>query len=276
MTKYHEYDTYCIEMKPGEKIKALREQKGWSRKKLADHAGLHQDTVSKVERGERRKLETLEKLAISLGSSLDYLFSDETATAQFEPIDAASLIGVAESSELYVLGEGREIPVLGWVEAGEFAPSGDKDFAAGVADEYIYSNLTGDHLFALKVRGDSMEPEFHEGQCIMVNPDVEARSGDYVIAKLDWEDAATFKQIFVSSSEIKLKPLNPEYNTITLTEDDNFRIVGKVVEVKTFFGDKSSHKGKNLAEVVALLSKLNDGDLSKLKSLLEWIVESKG
>jgi len=34
-----------------------------------------------------------------------------------------------------------------------------------------------------RVKTDSMEPEFKEGEIVIVNPYIEAKSGDYVIVK---------------------------------------------------------------------------------------------
>jgi SOS-response transcriptional repressor LexA len=51
--------------------------------------------------------------------------------------------------------------------------------------------IKGEHNFALRVKGDSMEPEFNEGD-IIVSPTAKAGHGDYVEAKND-EEEATFK-----------------------------------------------------------------------------------
>ena len=46
----------------------------------------------------------------------------------------------------------------------------------------------------MRVKGDSMIPEFNEGEIAIINPHLEIGSGDYVIAKND-EEEATFKQL---------------------------------------------------------------------------------
>ncbi len=57
----------------------------------------------------------------------------------------------------------------------------------------IKSDIKGEHNFALRVKGDSMESEFNDGDIIIVNPTAKAETGDYVVAKND-EKEATFKQ----------------------------------------------------------------------------------
>jgi phage repressor protein C with HTH and peptisase S24 domain len=50
--------------------------------------------------------------------------------------------------------------------------------------EWIGSDIKGEHNFALRVKGDSMEPEFNEGD-IIISPTAKAVTGDYVVAKND-------------------------------------------------------------------------------------------
>lgn len=74
-----------------------------------------------------------------------------------------------------------------------------------------------------------MEPEFLEGDVVIVNPHVEAKPGDYVIVKND-EEEATFKQLKKFGDTLVLHPLNSRYEDIELTKGSKHRIVGKVVK----------------------------------------------
>lgn len=54
-------------MRFGQKLRAVRKDKGISQERLAELAGLHRTYVSSVERGERNvSIETIEKLANAL------------------------------------------------------------------------------------------------------------------------------------------------------------------------------------------------------------------
>lgn len=143
--------------------------------------------------------------------------------SRFDNIEAASL------------GRGSALPVVGLVQAGEFTASEDGEYPAGAADEYIYSDHKGRNLFAVRVKNDSMEPEFKEGDLLIVNPNLEPRSGDYVIAKLVNENEATFKRLVLHDDLIILRPLNPRYQDIVLSDPGRVALVGKVVERKTLF-----------------------------------------
>lgn len=63
--------------------------------------------------------------------------------------------------------------------------------------------------FALMVLGDSMEPEFVEGEIIVVEPEGLAIDGSYVMAWLDGE--WIFRQLVKDEKGWKLRPLNPKY-----------------------------------------------------------------
>lgn len=57
------------------KVRELRKARGWSQAEMAEHCGLRQATISKVEsRPEKTELETLLKIVTGLGCSFGDLF----------------------------------------------------------------------------------------------------------------------------------------------------------------------------------------------------------
>ena len=127
-------------------------------------------------------------------------------------------------------GKMRKIPVVSWVVAGKWEESGES-FHREDAVDWIESDIKGEHNFALRVKGDSMEPEFNEGDIIVVSPHARAANGDYVVAK-NGENEATFKQYKKFDTTRVLHPLNPKYPDIVLNKDLEYRIVGVVMEKK--------------------------------------------
>jgi SOS-response transcriptional repressor LexA len=125
----------------------------------------------------------------------------------------------------------RPVPVISWVTAGKWHEVVDP-YQPGVAEEWVESDVPGTNVFALRVKGDSMEPEFVEGDIIIVNPHVAPRPGDYVIVKNEDNGEATFKQLKRYGDTLILHPLNPKYPDIEVTPRHKVRIIGKVVEKK--------------------------------------------
>lgn len=66
----------------GERIRHLREERGWSQETLAEKAGLHFTYVSQIERGTRNPgLTVVARLADALGQTLPSLVSDLPRTS---------------------------------------------------------------------------------------------------------------------------------------------------------------------------------------------------
>ena len=63
--------------------------------------------------------------------------------------------------------------------------------------------------FALMVLGDSMEPEFVEGEIILIEPEGLATDGSFVLAWL--ADEWIFRQLARHGAGWRLQPLNPAY-----------------------------------------------------------------
>jgi len=58
-------------MKPKNKVKLIRESRLLSKAELARKAGVSSLTIDRVERGEPCRLETMRKIILALGFSLD-------------------------------------------------------------------------------------------------------------------------------------------------------------------------------------------------------------
>lgn len=77
-------------------------------------------------------------------------------------------------------------------------------------------DCSGAEPFALMVLGDSMAPEFVEGEVIVVEPEGLATDGSYVIAQVD--DEWTFRQLTRTAECWRLTALNPAYPAVDLAD----------------------------------------------------------
>ncbi len=80
--------------------------------------------------------------------------------------------------------------------------------------------------YALRVLGDSMAPEFLEGQVIVLDPGLPATHGAYVV--VDVEDGTIFRQFWIDGARKFLRPLNDAYAAVELTGE--FRVRGVVLQ----------------------------------------------
>jgi len=69
--------------------------------------------------------------------------------------------------------------------------------------------------YALRVLGDSMQPEFKEGVVIVIDPAGAIRDGSYVIATHN--DELIFRQLRILEDKYFLQPLNDLYDTVEIS-----------------------------------------------------------
>ena len=132
----------------------------------------------------------------------------------------------------------HRIPLISSVQAGRLTEALEP-FPPGAAFEFLLTDLDlSENAFALEIEGQSMEPEFKEGDRIIVDPALQPQPGDFVVAKNGREEA-TFKKyrprgIGQSGREVfELVPLNDDYPTIN-SENEPARIIGVMVEHRRY------------------------------------------
>jgi repressor LexA len=122
---------------------------------------------------------------------------------------------------------GRErpmrLPLLGRVAAGNPSAVWDDPEEVVELSPELWSR---DHnLFMVRVKGDSMVPEFHEDDLLVVKAQQSASPGDVVVAVVDSE--VTVKRLVHKNGKPVLRANNPVYPDIKLGR--NAFLNGKVV-----------------------------------------------
>jgi repressor LexA len=110
--------------------------------------------------------------------------------------------------EASALHRGRDVPIVGRIAAGlPMYAQPDWDGSVTV-DAQIFR---GQSLFALRVRGDSMQGAgILDGDLVICEPRQYAQNGEIVAALIHGEDA-TVKRFFRRAGHIELRPDNPAY-----------------------------------------------------------------
>lgn len=70
--------------------------------------------------------------------------------------------------------------------------------------------------FALQVLGSSMEPEFLEGEIVLIEPDGALHDGSFVLA--EYQQEWIFRQLCRTPAGWRLRPLNPAFAEIDLAD----------------------------------------------------------
>ena len=213
----------------GQIIKDYRTTHQISMDAFSAKSGISKAYISLLEKNKHPKtgrpiapsIQCIKMAADAMGMDFNVLFSRLDCDVSLPPADFSHLAPTA-----------RRIPVLGRVAAG--VP------IAMITDVIDFEEISdklasmGD-IFALAIRGDSMEPRICNGDVVIVRQQSDADSGDIVIATVNGDDA-TCKRLRKYRDGIELVPLNPAYPTMFFSNEDIAAkpvvIIGKVIELR--------------------------------------------
>lgn len=149
-------------------------------------------------------------------------------------LHSAGTVARFDSNARFVESGKRPIPVISAVQAGLMTEVTDP-YALGDGFDIEYGDSSWSvRTFALEIEGKSMLPEFREGDRVIIDPDLTARPGDFVVAKNSKEEA-TFKKYRVRGMNergdqvFELVPLNEDFETMR-SDLQPLRIIGVMVE----------------------------------------------
>ena len=103
----------------------------------------------------------------------------------------------------------RVVPIVPASAAGSPLADAAPGLPAGAAPDAPADACSGAESFALMVLGDSMLPEFEQGDIIVIEPEGLATDGSYVLAW--WQDEWIFRQLVRAEGGWRLRALNADY-----------------------------------------------------------------
>lgn len=188
-------------MKVGERIRRLREERGWSQAELARRTRLSPQYMCDIELGKASPaLNTLERIAAALGVPVAGLLSDRMTE------------------------EVVEVPVLGRVPAG--GPVVSEETVIGYLP--LPRRYADEGFICLEVRGDSMEGAgIYDGDHVLVKLQPTAENGQTVVARVGGE--VTVKRFYRVGDKVRLEPANAAHRPIEPEEVEIIGVVKKVI-----------------------------------------------
>ena len=209
----------------GKNIKFLRESRGWTFSQLSEASGVDIGTINALEKRDSKRSEYATQLCNALGVSVE-----DAMTRDFLSLSSNIKLVTAKIESNVTPGPGirGRVPLISWVQAGMWSEAVDV-YEPGYAEQWLPVLKTGDHAYALRVRGDSMTAphgrSYPDGTIIIVDPMQRSpSSGQRVIAKLAESHIVTFKVFVEEDGRRWLKPLNSAHAPIT----DEFEVLGTV------------------------------------------------
>lgn len=196
-------------------LKKQREKWGLTLDEVAEYVGVSKSTVSRWESGG----------IANMRRDRIYLLS------KILKIDPTDLMFAEENS----VKDKQRVPVLGYVCAG---------IPIEAVEEILdYEEITPEmarqgEYFGLKIKGDSMEPKFSEGDVVIVRKQSTVDNGQIAVVLVNGGDA-TVKRFYRSEAGIQLVATNPAYEPLFFTpaevESKPVKVIGKVVELRAKF-----------------------------------------
>ena len=202
-----------------EKIRELRKQKGVTQQQLADILCVEKTNISKWEAGvyEPGKA-VLSKMAEYFNVSVDYLLG-RTDNPTPDTLPTATI----------------KIPLLGNIAAGQPIEAIEN------VEDYVYISedmARRGTYFALKVKGNSMEPRIYEGDIAIIRHQAMVNNGEIAAVKVNGDDV-TLKKVEYVKDGVKLIGLNPSFTPLFYTTAEcvqkTLTVLGKLVEVRSSF-----------------------------------------
>lgn len=141
--------------------------------------------------------------------------SDDSSAPPAKDRPSAMLRAITGIERLRVLPS--QVPVINKVAAGYPTEFTDLGYPATIADEYVsVPGMTDPDAFAARVCGESMHPDYREGDLVVFSPLAPTTPGSDCFVRLERDDETTFKRIFFEEDPsggelIRLQPLNPKF-----------------------------------------------------------------
>ena len=237
----------------GSSIKELRKSKKLTQKNLAELTGFKQNTISNHENGNRQLDETdIRVYDEALGVSPQQLFdrakpsSIEIAPTtsqiqsiynELEPPRQGKVLTYAkkqlkeQNEEETNINEVSEkiVQLYGYDYYDHAASAGTGQYLNEVRVEQIELPVDVDADFVIPIKGDSMEPDYHDGDLVFIQTSVDLNDG--VIGVFNYNGEAYIKQLVIDTEQAYLHSLNPDYKDMPITPETDFRIIGEVVDL---------------------------------------------
>lgn len=244
----------------GAKIKEFRLKRNLTQKELAKIVNVGDTTIANYEKGFRSpKKDTMFDLANAFNISIDDLFPpvQKNAVESTTPLpDASDLLTqqitdkvvqlttqnkkiVLRTSEELLESQNEEetkitevsevIQLYSYDYYDHPASAGTGQYLNDVRVERIELPVDIDADFVIPIKGDSMEPDYHDGDLVFIQTSVDLNDG--VIGVFNYDGDAYIKQLVIDKGQAYLHSLNPAYKDMLITPETDFRIIGEVVDL---------------------------------------------
>ena len=235
----------------GNQIKTFRKSAGFTQDELAKRLNTTKQTISRYEKGDRKaNQDMLFELCDIFGVSIDDFFPSQNETLQspttspiqtiYDELNPPRQVKVLNYAERQLKEQRNEeetkgnevseaIQLYSYDYYDHPASAGTGQYLNDVRVERIELPVDIDADFVIPIKGDSMEPDYHDGDLVFIQTSVDLNDG--VIGVFNYNGDAYIKQLVIDKEQAYLHSLNPAYKDMPITPETDFRIIGEVVDI---------------------------------------------
>lgn len=224
------------------RLRKLRDELGLSQTELANKIGVSYQAIQKYELNKGKpRAKNIEALANFFHVSISYLLGESnlrqgdkisTIMEELTPSRQDKTIDYAEKQLIEQKEENKIIEfntLLRSYHVIEQALSAGTGF--GYTDDVSYSTVYWheelEYDLATWINGDSMEPDFHNGDVALIKKQDQVDYEGQVCA-VDWDGNSYIKKVFMEDGGLVLHSINPIYDDKFASWDEQPRIIGVV------------------------------------------------
>ena len=225
-----------------------KDRQNLSLSELARRVGLAKSAMSRYLNKTRQfPLNRAQDFANVLGISVEYLLGVENSSPSTSTVEKITLIAdqltpprqakaltylekqlLEQNDEETKKNEVSEvIQLYSYNYYDHPASAGTGQYLNDVRVEQIELPIDVDADFVIPIKGDSMEPDYHDGDLVFIQTSVDLNNG--VIGVFNYNGEAYIKQLVIDTEQAYLHSLNPKYKDMPITPETDFRIIGEVV-----------------------------------------------
>lgn len=197
----------------GERVRRLREALNLNQRELAASVpGMSESAISQLENGVTKgvKPQNLIDLARALRTTPEELVEGN---------------GTAAARVLFAREPGygmKDVPIVGFAIATPHTDGffDDMGFPPGSGEGYVQWPTRDPNAYALRVRGDSMEPRFRPGELIIVEPGAAVIPGNDVLVRTKDGRKMVKRLLFRRGGDVTLGSINDAHKPITISIEE--------------------------------------------------------
>ena len=226
----------------GNQIKTFRKSAGLTQDELAKRLNTTKQTISRYEKGDRKaNQDMLFELCDIFGVSIDDFFPSQNDSSSnvsqiqsiYDELNPPRQVKVLNYAKMQLNEQENEVSEAIQLYSYDYydhpASAGTGQYLNDVRVERIELPVDIDADFVIPIKGDSMEPDYHDGDLVFIQTSVDLNDG--VIGVFNYNGDAYIKQLVIDKEQAYLHSLNPAYKDMPITPDTDFRIIGEVVDL---------------------------------------------